>query len=302
MVEFDLDAPVGLELLGDARVDVAVGPDHEVEAIDLALGRLAPRTARPAPKAPPDRSGRPRPAAPPRTRRRLNSHLPMRSSVMSFPLRLRHDDQAYHRPLAGCSNDRARSRPWIKRPDAGRGSGMNLLSLRSGRLGLDLAPQAGGSIARFTADGSIDLLRPMTAEADRLGPRQRCRLLSAGAVLRPHRERPLRLRRQRDSSSQPNWPGVRHPMHGDGWARPWERRAQRRPLRRASSTSTTRGEGLALPLSRPPVLPSRRRPADDRHRHREPGRPAGAGRPRPASVLRARRRYRAHLPHAGRSG
>ena len=39
----DLDAPVGLELLGDARVDVAVGPDHEVEAIDLALGRHAPR-------------------------------------------------------------------------------------------------------------------------------------------------------------------------------------------------------------------------------------------------------------------
>jgi hypothetical protein len=39
----DLDAPVGLELLGDARVDVAVGPDDEIEAIDLALGSHAPR-------------------------------------------------------------------------------------------------------------------------------------------------------------------------------------------------------------------------------------------------------------------
>jgi len=42
---------------------------------------------------------------------------------------------------------------------------MKLLSLRSGRLGLDLAPQAGGAIALFTADASIDLLRPTTPEA-----------------------------------------------------------------------------------------------------------------------------------------
>ena len=42
---------------------------------------------------------------------------------------------------------------------------MSLLSLRAGRLALDLAPQVGGSIVRFTVDDAIDLLRPLTAEA-----------------------------------------------------------------------------------------------------------------------------------------
>jgi len=41
----DLDTPIGFELLGDPAVDVAIGPDDEVEAIDLALRRHAPRTA-----------------------------------------------------------------------------------------------------------------------------------------------------------------------------------------------------------------------------------------------------------------
>jgi galactose mutarotase-like enzyme len=41
---------------------------------------------------------------------------------------------------------------------------MTLLSLRTGRLAVELAPDAGGSIKRFTVDGS-DVLRPMT-EAD----------------------------------------------------------------------------------------------------------------------------------------
>jgi len=40
----DLDAPVGLELLADARVDVAIGPDDEVELVDLGLRRHRPRS------------------------------------------------------------------------------------------------------------------------------------------------------------------------------------------------------------------------------------------------------------------
>src|SRR5271168_3325181 len=53
---------------------------------------------------------------------------------------------------------------WISCRDAGRGEPMTLLSLRTGRLGVDLAPSAGGSIARFTVDGA-DVLRPMSPEA-----------------------------------------------------------------------------------------------------------------------------------------
>ena len=41
---------------------------------------------------------------------------------------------------------------------------MTLLALRTGRLGVDLAPAAGGSVARFTCD-DIDILRPMTGVA-----------------------------------------------------------------------------------------------------------------------------------------
>ena len=41
---------------------------------------------------------------------------------------------------------------------------MTLLTLRTGRLGAELAPSAGGSVARFTC-GDVDILRPMAAEA-----------------------------------------------------------------------------------------------------------------------------------------
>ena len=41
---------------------------------------------------------------------------------------------------------------------------MTLLALRTGRLGVELAPAAGGSVVRFTCDG-LDVLRPMTAAA-----------------------------------------------------------------------------------------------------------------------------------------
>jgi aldose 1-epimerase len=97
---------------------------------------------------------------------------------------------------------------------------MTLLSLRAGRLGLDLAPQAGGSIARFTVDGSIDLLRPTTREAIASGRGNE----SSCYPLVPFSGRIAHGRFTFDGAEivlKPNWPGVRHPMHGDGWARPW---------------------------------------------------------------------------------
>ena len=98
---------------------------------------------------------------------------------------------------------------------------MTLLSLRAGRLAVDLAPDAGGSIARFALDGIGDLLRPASdaALASGTGKDTSCyplvpfsnriangRLAFGGEIF--HLE--------------PNWPGVRHPMHGDGWAHAWD--------------------------------------------------------------------------------
>ncbi|HYR65211.1 MAG TPA: aldose 1-epimerase [Reyranella sp.] len=97
---------------------------------------------------------------------------------------------------------------------------MKLLSLRAGRLGLELAPQAGGSIARFTADGSIDLLRPTQPEALASGRGNE----SSCYPLVPFSGRIANGRLAFDGTEivlKPNWPGGRHPMHGDGWARPW---------------------------------------------------------------------------------
>ena len=97
---------------------------------------------------------------------------------------------------------------------------MKLLSLRAGRLAVDLAPEAGGSIARFTADGATDLLRPATPQALASGRGND----AAGYPLVPFSGRIADGRLAFDAEEitlQPNWPGQRHPMHGDGWARPW---------------------------------------------------------------------------------
>lgn len=98
---------------------------------------------------------------------------------------------------------------------------MTHLSLRAGRLSVDLAPEAGGAIARFAVEGVGDLLRPASnaALASGAGKDTACyplvpfsnriangRLAFGGEVIH------LRA----------NWPGVRHPMHGDGWARTWD--------------------------------------------------------------------------------
>ena len=96
---------------------------------------------------------------------------------------------------------------------------MTLLLLRAGRLAVDLAPQAGGSIARFRVDGA-DILRAMAAADVASGKGNNAAAYPlvpfsnriANGMLAFGEER-IRL--------DPNWPGQRHPMHGDGWARPW---------------------------------------------------------------------------------
>ena len=97
---------------------------------------------------------------------------------------------------------------------------MTLLSLRAGRLAVELAPQAGGSIVRLRCD-DVDLMRPMTAEAMASGRGND----SACYPLLPFSNRIANGRLVFDGQEhtlEPNWPGVRHPMHGEGWARAWD--------------------------------------------------------------------------------
>jgi len=85
---------------------------------------------------------------------------------------------------------------------------------------VELAPASGGAVARFAIDG-VDVLRPM-AEAD----------IASGkgndAALYPlvpfsNRIRDGRLMFEGEQLQLArNWPGVGHPMHGDGWAQGWE--------------------------------------------------------------------------------
>jgi aldose 1-epimerase len=96
---------------------------------------------------------------------------------------------------------------------------MTLLTLRTGRLAVELAPSAGGAVARFTC-GGVDLLKPMTAGAVASGR-------GNNAALYPLVPYSNRIRDGRlvfgDEIIQlaRNWPGIDHPMHGDGWAHAW---------------------------------------------------------------------------------
>jgi aldose 1-epimerase len=97
---------------------------------------------------------------------------------------------------------------------------MTLLSLRTGRLAVDLAPSAGGSVARFTVDG-VDVLRPM-AVADRES-RKGNNASAYPLVPYSNRIRDGRLDFEGETFHlKRNWPGVNHPMHGDGWSRSWQ--------------------------------------------------------------------------------
>jgi aldose 1-epimerase len=97
---------------------------------------------------------------------------------------------------------------------------MTSLSLRAGRLAVELAPQAGGSIARFR-HGDADLLRSMTPDAMASGHGNQ----AACYPLVPFSNRIANGRLAFDGQEfklEANWPGVRHPMHGEGWARAWD--------------------------------------------------------------------------------
>jgi aldose 1-epimerase len=96
---------------------------------------------------------------------------------------------------------------------------MTLLPLRTGRLAVDLAPSSGGSIARFAIDGA-DILRPMAAAEIASGRGNN----AAAYPLVPFSNRIAQGRLRFDGEEiaiAPNWPDLRHPMHGDGWARAW---------------------------------------------------------------------------------
>jgi len=102
---------------------------------------------------------------------------------------------------------------------------VTLLSLRAGRLAVDLAPEAGGSIARFTVEGAGndagDLLRPASEAALGSGTG----MDTACYPLVPYSNRIANGRLQFEGEVfhlAHNWPGIRHPMHGDGWRHPWQ--------------------------------------------------------------------------------
>ena len=92
IVEFDRDAPVLLELRRDLAVDVAIGPDDEVEPIDLAL-----RLGRPGPVG---REPEPRQAEPAEPRKRRGARRGAKEAASRpIPMLLR---MVFHRHLVMC--------------------------------------------------------------------------------------------------------------------------------------------------------------------------------------------------------
>lgn len=101
---------------------------------------------------------------------------------------------------------------------------MTLLSLRAGRLEVDLAPEAGGSIVRFSVDGRHDVLRRTPADVLARATAARRGNETACYPLLPFSNRIAGGRFQFDGQEivlQRNWPGMDHPIHGDGWAMAW---------------------------------------------------------------------------------
>lgn len=97
---------------------------------------------------------------------------------------------------------------------------MTVLSLSAGRLAVDLAPSAGGSILRFTVDGA-DILKPAAAGTVDSGRGNE----AACYPLVPYSNRIANGRLAfggRRVEVEPNWLGIRHPMHGDGWSAAWQ--------------------------------------------------------------------------------
>jgi aldose 1-epimerase len=101
---------------------------------------------------------------------------------------------------------------------------MDLLRLRAGRLAVDLAPHAGGSIVRFAVEerdrAPVDLFRP--TDIAMLTPGRANDSACYPLVPFSNRIADGRLIVEgRDIYLRPNAAGFRHPIHGDGWQRPW---------------------------------------------------------------------------------
>jgi aldose 1-epimerase len=97
---------------------------------------------------------------------------------------------------------------------------MTLLSLRKGRLAVDLAPASGGAIARFAIDDQ-NVLRPMSPADQASGTGDH----ASAYPLVPYSNRIKDGRLVFGSETYQlacNWPGVNHPMHGDGWSHAWQ--------------------------------------------------------------------------------
>jgi aldose 1-epimerase len=97
---------------------------------------------------------------------------------------------------------------------------MTLLALATGRLGVELAPAAGGAVARFTVDG-VDVLRPMAAADIAADRGNNAALYPLVPFSNRIRDGQLMFEGEQFQLAR-NWPGVGHPMHGDGWAHAWE--------------------------------------------------------------------------------
>ena len=93
---------------------------------------------------------------------------------------------------------------------------MNLLNLIAGELTLNIAPEIGGSIARFR-HGDQDLLRPAPPGADDAGA-------MASFPLVPFSNRVRGGQFECDGRTvtlSPNLPGDPSPLHGQGWRNAW---------------------------------------------------------------------------------
>jgi hypothetical protein len=122
-------------------------------------------------------------------------------------------------------------------------SGEDLLVLRLHEHGSLWIPRRGGTIRELNWRGH-DVF---TADAGGGGRRSvRYRVFSDGAFCQSHRARPVRVR-GRTVQLERNWSEDPHPLHGQGWRKPWTVVSEHRRARPAAR----RGRGrmaLALPL------------------------------------------------------